>query len=241
MIPTDRASPIGYGLAGWPAGSCARFVGCTRVFVMKAAVLRAVRHAPSTCCCRLHRPASPWPRGLSRRGGLHHRPWLIRSGAATPELGCARGHAVRCLLGLVVGWFTIRRQGIYATMITLAMAQMVCLPAGALSTGARPPVGALGTLFGPGPLGTTSPATTWWWRFGRWLPGHLPHGPLPFGQVLAIRENEPRAVSLGYDVDNPLLSLHPPGWSTISLKTLVLGFATLSDRALGRSGEVVLT
>jgi branched-chain amino acid transport system permease protein len=67
----------------------------------------------------------------------------------------------------------------------------------------------------------------------------------PYGQVLkAIRENEPRAVSLGYDVDRYkllafVLSTALAGLAG-SLKTLVLGFATLSDAHWSLSGEVVL-
>ena len=67
----------------------------------------------------------------------------------------------------------------------------------------------------------------------------------PFGQVLkAIRENEPRAISLGYDVDRYkllafVLSTALAGLAG-SLKTLVLGFATLSDAHWSLSGEVVL-
>ena len=67
----------------------------------------------------------------------------------------------------------------------------------------------------------------------------------PFGQVLkAIRENEPRAISLGYDVDRYkllafVLSAALAGLAG-SLKTLVLGFATLSDAHWSMSGEVIL-
>ena len=67
----------------------------------------------------------------------------------------------------------------------------------------------------------------------------------PYGQVLkAIRENEPRAISLGYDVDRYkllafVISTALAGLAG-SLKTLVLGFATLSDAHWSLSGEVVL-
>lgn len=67
----------------------------------------------------------------------------------------------------------------------------------------------------------------------------------PFGQVLkAIRENEPRAVSLGYDVDRYKLLAFvlstAPARLAGSMKTVVLGFATLSDAHWSLSGEVVL-
>ena len=77
------------------------------------------------------------------------------------------------------------------------------------------------------------------------LPGHLAHRHSPFGQVLkVIRENEPRAVSLGYDVDRYkllafVLSAALAGLAG-SLKTLVMGFATLSDVHWSMSGEVIL-
>ena len=79
---------------------------------------------------------------------------------------------------------------------------------------------------------------------GFWLIVRIVHS--PFGQVLkAIRENEPRAISLGYDVDRYKLLAFVlsagalPGLAG-ALKTLVLGFATLTDVHWSMSGEVIL-
>lgn len=175
--------------------------------------------------------------------------WLVRSGGWSPELGLLAGLAVGAALGLVVGLIAIRRQGIYFAMITLAMAQMVyfvCLQAP--FTGGEDGLQGVprGKLFGLLPLG--SDLTMYFFVLAVFAAVFLAivrivHS--PYGQVLkAIRENEPRAVSLGYDVDRYkllafVLSTAIAGLAG-SLKTLVLGFATLSDVHWSLSGEVVL-
>ncbi|HEY0821786.1 MAG TPA: branched-chain amino acid ABC transporter permease [Rhizobacter sp.] len=175
--------------------------------------------------------------------------WLVRSAGWSPELGLVAGVVIAAALGLVVGAIAIRRQGIYFAMITLAMAQMVffvCLQAP--FTGGEDGLQGVprGKLFGVIPLG--SDVTMYYLVLAIFVAvflGILRIVHSPFGQVLkAIRENEPRAISLGYDVDRYkllafVLSSALAGLAG-SLKTLVLGFATLTDVHWSLSGEVIL-
>jgi branched-chain amino acid transport system permease protein len=175
--------------------------------------------------------------------------WLVRSAHWSPELGLLAGMVIAALIGLVVGLIAIRRQGIYFAMITLAMAQMVyfvCLQAP--FTGGEDGLQgvARGRLFGLIPLANDT--AMYFFVLAIFtavflLIVRIVHS--PYGQVLkAIRENEPRAVSLGYDVDRYkllafVLSTALAGLAG-GLKTMVLGFATLSDVHWSLSGEVVL-
>ena len=153
------------------------------------------------------------------------------------------------VLGLLVGLVAIRRQGIYFAMVTLAMAQMIyfiCLQAP--FTGGEDGLQGVprGNLLGVLPL--DNDLVMYFVVLAVFVAVFLGvvrivHS--PYGQVLkAIRENEPRAVSLGYDVDRYkllafVLSTTLAGLAG-ALKTLVLGFATLSDVHWSLSGEVVL-
>ncbi|TDP74459.1 branched-chain amino acid ABC transporter permease [Roseateles toxinivorans] len=175
--------------------------------------------------------------------------WLVRSAGWSPELGLLAGVVIAAGLGLVVGLIAIRRQGIYFAMITLAMAQMiyfVCLQAP--FTGGEDGLQGVprGTLFGVLPLANDT--VMYFFVLAVFVAVFLAimrivHS--PYGQVLkAIRENEPRAISLGYHVDRYkllafVLSTAIAGLAG-SLKTIVLGFATLSDAHWSLSGEVVL-
>ena len=175
--------------------------------------------------------------------------WLIRSAGWSPELGVLAGVAVGAGFGLVVGLIAIRRQGIYFAMVTLAMAQMiyfVCLQAP--FTGGEDGLQGVprGKLLGLIPL--QNDVALYFVVLAVFVAvflGVLRIVHSPYGQVLkAIRENEPRAISLGYDVDRYkllafVLSTAIAGLAG-SLKTLVLGFATLSDAHWSLSGEVVL-
>jgi branched-chain amino acid transport system permease protein len=175
--------------------------------------------------------------------------WLVRSAGWSPELGVLAGVALAALVGLAVGLLAIRRQGIYFAMITLAMAQMVyfvCLQAP--FTGGEDGLQGVprGQLLGFIPLGND--VAMYFVVLAVFVAVYLGvirivHS--PYGQVLkAIRENEPRAISLGYDVDKYkllafVLSTALAGLAG-ALKTLVVGFATLSDVHWSLSGEVVL-
>jgi branched-chain amino acid transport system permease protein len=173
----------------------------------------------------------------------------VRSAGWSPELGVLGGTLGAAAIGLVVGLIAIRRQGIYFAMVTLAMAQMVYFVwLQAPFTGGEDGLQGVprGKLFGLLPL--ANDLTLYYVVLAVFVAVFLfilrvVHS--PYGQVLkAIRENEPRAVSLGYDVDRYklLAFVISTGLAGLagSLKTLVLGFATLSDAHWSLSGEVVL-
>jgi len=167
----------------------------------------------------------------------------------TPELAILFGTACATLLGFVAGLLAIRRQGIYFAMITLALAQMAyfyCLQAP--FTGGEDGIQAVprGKLFGMFDLGNV------WAMYllvlvvflgGFLLIYRIVHS--PFGQVLkAIRENESRATSLGYDIDRYkllafVLSAGLAGLAGAT-KALVFQLASLTDVHWSMSGEVVL-
>jgi len=173
----------------------------------------------------------------------------IKAWGLPPELGLLAGTAIAAVLGYLIGSLAIRRQGIYFAMITLALAQMMyffCLQA--KFTGGEDGLQGVprGNLFGV--INLANDTTLYYVVFaifllGFWIIHRTIHS--PFGQVLkAIRENEPRALSLGYDVDKYklLAFVISAGLSGLagSTKTLVLGFETLTDVHWHTSGEVVL-
>jgi branched-chain amino acid transport system permease protein len=175
--------------------------------------------------------------------------YTIESMGLTPELGVLAGTAAATLLGLVVGFFAIRRQGIYFAMVTLALAQLVYFVyLQAPFTGGEDGLQGVprGKLFGL--LSLSSDLVLYYVLLvavvlAFMLIVRIVHS--PFGQVLtAIRENEPRAVSLGYDTDRFkllgfVLSAGIAGLAG-SLKVLVLGFETLGDAYWTMSGLVIL-
>ncbi|MEI2417240.1 branched-chain amino acid ABC transporter permease [Orrella sp. JC864] len=165
------------------------------------------------------------------------------------ELGIVFGVAVAALLGLVFGLLAIRRSGIYFAMITLALAQMVFFFfLQAPFTGGEDGLQGVprGTLLGIVDL--ASDLNLYYFVLGIFLLGYLliwrtVHS--PFGQVLkAIRENEPRTLSLGYDVDRFKLLAFVISAALAGLagsaKTLVFVSATLSDATWQMSGLVIL-
>ena len=175
--------------------------------------------------------------------------WLVRSADWPPELGVLAGTVIAGALGLLVGLSAIRRLGIYFAMITLAMAQMiyfVCLQAP--FTGGEDGLQGVprGKLFGLIPLaGDLAMYYTVLAVFVVVFLFILRVVHSPYGQVLkAIRENEPRAISLGYDVDRYKLVAFVISAALSGLagatKTLMLGFETLTDVHWHMSGEVVL-
>ena len=175
--------------------------------------------------------------------------WLVRSANLSPELGVLAGTAVAGVCGLAVGLIAIRRQGIYFAMVTLAMAQMIYFVfLQAPFTGGEDGLQGVprGNLFGL--ISLANDTVMYYAVLAVFVAVFLfiirvVHS--PYGQVLkAIRENEPRAISLGYDVDRYkllafVLSAALAGLGG-ALKTLVLGFATLSDAHWSLSGEVIL-
>ncbi|MCX7147595.1 MAG: branched-chain amino acid ABC transporter permease [Sulfuritalea sp.] len=163
-------------------------------------------------------------------------------------LGLAVGTLAAAALGWVIGSLAIRRQGIYFAMVTLALAQMVFfLFLQAPFTGGEDGLQGIprGTLFG---LDLANDVNLYYlvlaiFAGSFWLIQRTIHS--PFGQILkAIRENEPRAISLGYDVAKYkllafVLSAGLAGLAGAT-KTLVFKFATLTDAHWHTSGEVVL-
>ena len=165
------------------------------------------------------------------------------------EVGLLVGVLAGAALGLVMGILAIRRSGIYFSMITLALAQMLYFfflqapftyGEDGLQSVPR------GTLLGF--INLSNDVTLYYVILGIFVLSFLliyrtVHS--PFGQVLkAIRENEPRATSLGYDVARFkllafVLSAALAGLAGAS-KTLVLGFATLTDAHWTTSGLVIL-
>src|SRR6266851_4744391 len=166
-----------------------------------------------------------------------------------PEFAILFGTACSALLGLVTGLLAIRRQGIYFAMITLALAQMVYFfYLQAPFTGGEDGIQAVprGKLFGV--LDLNNVWAMYSLVFAVFVGGFLlihraVHS--PFGQVLkAIRENEPRALSLGYDVNRYKLLAYvlsaTLGGLAGATEVLVFELASLTDVHWTMSGEVVL-
>jgi branched-chain amino acid transport system permease protein len=175
--------------------------------------------------------------------------WLVTAHAWGPGAAILGGVATAATLGFVIGGIAIRRHGIYFAMITLALGQLVyfvCLEAP--FTGGENGVQGVprGTLFALLPL--RSDLVMYYLVLAVFIGvfvfiRRVVHS--PYGQVLkAIRENEPRAISLGYDINRYkllafVLSATLAGLAG-ALNALVLGFATLTDVQQSTSGEVIL-
>ncbi|WP_035987719.1 branched-chain amino acid ABC transporter permease [Paraburkholderia caribensis] len=225
----------------------APFVGAYPVFVMKV------------LCFALFAAAFNLLIGYTGLLSFGHAMFLASAGYVTgyaiqtlgtsPELGVIAGVAAATLLGFVVGLFAIRRQGIYFAMVTLALAQMVYFVflQAPFTHGEDGLQGVpRGKLFGA--LSLSSDLTLYFVVLAVMVLAFLlivriVHS--PFGQVLiAIKENEPRAISLGYDTNRFkllafILSAGLAGLAG-SLKVVVLGFETLGDAYWTMSGLVVL-
>ena len=166
-----------------------------------------------------------------------------------PELAILFGTAASSLLGLVFGGLAIRRQGIYFAMVTLALAQMVYFYAlQAPFTHGEDGIQAVprGTLLGM--IDLNQPLAMYYFVLAVFLVGFfIIHRTIhsPFGQVLkAIRENEPRAISLGYKTDQYKLVAFVLSAALAGLaggtKSIVFQLASLTDVTWQMSGEVVL-
>ncbi|WP_166296331.1 MULTISPECIES: branched-chain amino acid ABC transporter permease [unclassified Bradyrhizobium] len=166
-----------------------------------------------------------------------------------PELGIVVGTAAAALLGLVTGFISIRRQGIYFSMITLALSQLLYfIYLQAPFTHGEDGIQGIpqGRLFGIFDL--SKPMVLYYVVLVGFLAGFLLIYRTinsPFGEVLkAIRENEPRAISLGYKTDQYkmlayILSGTLAGFAG-SLKVFVAQNASLTDVHWSMSGEIVL-
>jgi len=175
--------------------------------------------------------------------------WLVTAHGWGTIPGILAGVAVALLLSLTIGAIAVRRQGIYFAMITLALSQLVffvCLQA--KFTGGENGLQGIprGSIFGL--IDLSHDSTMYYFVLAVFaavyaLIRRTVHS--PFGQVLkAIRDNEPRAISLGYKADRYKLGAFVLSGSLAglagSLKALVLGFVTLSDVSQGTSGDVIL-
>jgi branched-chain amino acid transport system permease protein len=167
----------------------------------------------------------------------------------TPEVCLILGTLSAAGIGLVTGWLAVRREGIYFAMVTLALAQMIyfiCVQAP--FTYAEDGIQSIprGKLLGV--IDLTDDKVMYYFvlavfLFGFALIYRVIHS--PFGQVLkSIRENEQRALSLGYDVSKYKLTAFVLSGALAGMagatKSLALGLATLTDVGWQMSGEVVL-
>ncbi len=181
--------------------------------------------------------------------GAYITAYTAKAWGWTPELAILAGGAVGGLLGLLFGWLAIRRQGIYFAMITLALAQMSYFLCTQWDfTGGEDGIQGVprGALFGVISLRSDLAmyavvAVVFLACF--LLIHRIVHS--PFGQVLkAIRENEPRAISLGYRTDDYKLMVFVLSAAIAGIaggmKSLVFGIATLTDVNFPMSGEVIL-
>jgi branched-chain amino acid transport system permease protein len=175
--------------------------------------------------------------------------YFCKEAGLSPELGVVLGVLGAGALGFLVGALAIRRQGIYFAMVTLALSQMIYFIAVQVPyTGGEDGIQGVprGMLFGL--IDLKNDVAMYYFVLAIFLLGfavimRAVHS--PFGQVLkAIRENEPRAISLGYDVDrfklmSFVISAALSGLAG-SMKSLVFQLATLTDVHWHMSGEVVL-
>nr|WP_236024979.1 branched-chain amino acid ABC transporter permease [Arenibaculum pallidiluteum] len=182
-------------------------------------------------------------------GAAYFTAHSVKVWGLTPEIGLLIGVAGAAGLGLVVGFLAIRRQGIYFSMITLALSQMfffVCLQA-PFTHGEDGIQGVpRGRLFGI--VSLDDPLAMYFTVLVIFVAGVLAIWRIvnsPFGNILkAIRENEPRAISLGYRVDRYKLGAFVMSAALAGLaggtKALVFQLATLTDVQWQMSGEVIL-
>ncbi|HEY3784070.1 MAG TPA: branched-chain amino acid ABC transporter permease [Steroidobacteraceae bacterium] len=241
-----RTTVVFYSLAVLFA-LCAPFLGIYPVFMMKL------------LCFAMFACAYNLLLGFSGMLSFGHAAFFGSAAYATAWLVTAHGWGTvpailagvlaAAVLGLVIGALAIRRHGIYFAMITLGLAQLVyfvCLEAP--FTGGENGLQGVprGSLFAIVPL--KSDITMYYLVLVVFLAvfvfiRRVIHS--PFGQILkAIRDNEPRAISLGYEINRYklvafVLSATLAGLAG-SLKALVLGFVTLSDVLQENSGEVIL-
>jgi len=174
---------------------------------------------------------------------------IMKQWGVTPEVGILLGVGCSTVLGYIFGALAIRRQGIYFAMITLALAQVVYFAATQLPfTNGEDGIHGVPRGDFLGLIDLTPSSNMYWFSLAVMLFAFLLIQRVvqsPFGQVLkSIRENEPRAISLGYNVDRYKLVAFTisAGLAGLggSLKALVLQLASLGDVFWHTSGEAVL-
>ncbi len=182
-------------------------------------------------------------------GAAYFTAHTVREWGLPPELGILAGVVGAAFLGAIIGFFAIRRQGIYFAMITLALAQMFyffCLQAE--FTRGEDGIQSVprGHLFGV--IDLSQSTNMYYFVLAVFVIGIIIIWRIinsPFGMILkSIRENETRAISLGYSVRNYKLAAFVMSATLTGLagglKALVFQFATLTDVGWQMSGEVIL-
>lgn len=182
-------------------------------------------------------------------GAAYFTAHSVKEWGFPPELGILVGVAGAAFLGLIIGFFAIRRQGIYSTMITLALSQMFfffCLQA-SFTKGEDGIQGVpRGKLLGF--IDLNDQLNMYFFVLAVFLIGVFIIWRIinsPFGMILkSVRENENRAISLGYSVARYKLAAFVMSAALTGLagglKAIVFQFATLTDVSWQMSGEVVL-
>ncbi|NTF40867.1 branched-chain amino acid ABC transporter permease [Rhizobium rhizogenes] len=182
-------------------------------------------------------------------GAAYFTAYTVKQWGVPPELGILIGVAGAALLGLVMGFVAIRRQGIYFAMITLALSYMFyffCLQAEFTQGEDGIQSVPRGYLFGI--IDLSNSFNMYYFVLAVFLIGVVITWRFinsPFGMILkSIRENEQRAISLGYSVAHYKLGAFVMSAALAGLagavKALVFQFATLTDVAWQMSGEVIL-
>ncbi len=182
-------------------------------------------------------------------GAAYFTAHAVKEWGFAPEAGILLGVVGAAFMGLIIGFFAIRRQGIYFAMITLALSQMFfffCLQ----SEFTKGEDGLQGVPRGHllGLIDLNQPLNMYFFVLAVFVIGvfmvwRIVHS--PFGMILrSIRENENRAISLGYSVNLYKLAAFVMSAALVGLagglKALVFQFATLTDVAWQMSGEVIL-
>ncbi|RFC65696.1 MULTISPECIES: branched-chain amino acid ABC transporter permease [Mesorhizobium] len=183
-------------------------------------------------------------------GAAYFTAHAVKVWGLPPEIGILVGVLGAAVLGLVIGFLAIRRQGIYFAMITLALSQMFfffCVQAP--FTGGEDGIQGVprGTLLG-GLIDLHNEHNMYYFVLVVFLLGVVAIWRIvnsPYGMILrSIRENENRAISLGYSVQNYKLGAFVMSAALAGLagglKALVFQFATLTDVTWQMSGEVIL-
>lgn len=248
--PSRRTTGQGTRIAGWvllALAVIAPFAGLYQGFLMKAMCF-----ALFACAYNLLIGYA----GLLSFGhaaffglGAYVCGYAMKAAGITPEIGLLCGTVAGALAGLVFGWLAIRRQGIYFAMVTLALSQMLyflCFQAP--FTGGEDGLRNVPRGRFLGLIDLDVPLNLYFFVLAVFLLGFFIiyrtiHS--PFGQVLkAIRENEPRAVSLGYKTQRCKLIAFVISAALAGLagstKTLVFEIASLTDVHWAMSGQVVL-
>jgi branched-chain amino acid transport system permease protein len=182
-------------------------------------------------------------------GAAYITGYVTKEWGFTPLLGILAGAAFAMVIGAVFGFLAIRRQGIYFAMVTLALAQIIYFLALQMPfTGGENGLQGIprGHLFGL--IDLNNSLAMYYFVFAIFLIGfgiiyRTIHS--PFGEVLqAIRENESRALSLGYDVDHFKLLAFVISATLAGLagatKAIIFQFAALTNAHWQTSGEVIL-